>query len=172
VSGDDNPYRFTGGEAEAIASALAERRRLTLRDLRGISRCRRILAALLELFGASCLATLISIAVTPAGYAPPRGAADYYAFTMGAIAAAWTAAVGMVLVGAILDRLVGGRFGGMLTIGLLFPGLNAISAVMLLISAGRTLVSRNVRLGWLKDDFSQADFLRADARPIVETSPE
>ena len=165
MSDEENPYCFTGGAAEAIATASAERRRLTLRDLRGISRCRRLLGALLGLFGGSCVATVISIAVTPAGYAPPRGSADYYAFTMGAIAVAGIALIGMFFVGAILDRLVGGRFVGLLTIGLLFPGLNAIAAVALLVGARRTLLSRNVRLGWLKDDLSQADADRSFWRP-------
>jgi hypothetical protein len=161
VSGEggesENPYRFTGGASESNASTPAERRRLTSIDLRRISRGRRYLAALLGLFAASCLATMTAVALTPASYAPPREAATYIEFAIGSMVVVWIAMIGLFVVGSKMIRLLGRPFAALEALALVFPATNVVVATLLIFDARRTLVSRNVRLGWLKDDLSEAD---------------
>ncbi|HEV7280045.1 MAG TPA: hypothetical protein VGN57_07505 [Pirellulaceae bacterium] len=158
MSEKDNPYRFTGGTAEGPAPVAEIEPRLTLHDLKDIARGLRRLAMLLLVHEASNFNLLVAFALMPSPLVHARGAYVAYAYWfMIAGALVLATLIGMFFVGSRLDRLVGGRFAGLLTIGLLFPGLNAICAVLLLISAKRTLLSRNVRLGWLRDDLSEAD---------------
>jgi hypothetical protein len=169
VSGDegdgDNPYRFTGGADEPAVTTPTARRRLTLQDLRGISRGRRFLAAFLGLFVGSCLATMATLALAPVSSVHPREEAAYLEFAIGSMVVVWIAMIGLFVVGAKMIPLLGRPFAALAVLGLIVPGLNVVIAVRFLHDAKRTLASRNVRLGWLTDDFSQANADRSFWRP-------
>ena len=166
---EDNPYRFTGGASEEPTTASEIRRRLTLGELRSISRGRRYLAAFAGTICAS-FATFASLRFVNylfwAHGKSVQGVPNSTSLLHDVAGIlCLIAAVGLYVVGTKMIPLLGPRLARLESIGLISPGPNVFLALLLIRDAKRTLLRHNVRLGWLKDDFSQADAERSFWRP-------
>jgi hypothetical protein len=166
MSEEDNPYRFTGGAPEEPTTASEIRRRLTLGELRSISRGRRYLAALSGTI-CGCCATFLFVHYLFWAHGKSVQGVPNSTSLLHDVAGilCLIAVVGLYVVGTKMIPLLDRRVAWLESIGLLSPGTNVFLALLLIRDAKRTLLRHNVRLGWLKDDFSQADAERSFWRP-------